>query len=202
MGRGYRRGYGGACRITGFRGTAEDPLNPGYPLWTKSLSPLIFEPTEAGGLGIGYAYGLATAGIVCLDDVRGPGADAPEFLVFQGLRRRWPLIGGGLIAKREVECTVAVARSHDDAKGPTMAKRNNGPQRPTTRSWLESSEKCAIKARGLSTTLIGRVMEARRARGYVPLDGSTRGWRVIGFVVVAAAAHEWIRGGATDAYAR
>jgi hypothetical protein len=69
-------------------------------------------------MGIDFEYGQVTAGIVCLDDLRGLGTGAPNFLDIKALRRRWPLLGGGLGTEREVERTMAAARDHKTSKAP------------------------------------------------------------------------------------
>jgi hypothetical protein len=80
----------GECGIAWIQGEAGDPLLPNHYLWQRGhTSTPIF---ERSGLGIPYEYGLATAGIVDIDDIRGAAVGGPALLEFEAARRRWPLL--------------------------------------------------------------------------------------------------------------
>jgi hypothetical protein len=118
---------GGACGVTEYCCEEGDPLHSSHPMWAGFSSIPLFEAAPLG-LGVEYKAELATAGLVCLDDLRSHGEQGAgaRFLSFDEAATRWPLLGSGVGVRRAFEDTVRTLRLLGGAAVPL---RHAGPFR-------------------------------------------------------------------------
>jgi hypothetical protein len=119
------------------------PSRRGTPFGASQTRRCSSKMRQREGSLSAFAYNFATAGIVCLDDLRGPGESGPAFLDFSALQRRWPLLGA---LKTDLDtldrmiatlaghpATLAPIRWHGPFLAPHEAER--GAKRTIAEAW-------------------------------------------------------------------